>query len=282
MLAGDFVRRLHLLPKTIDLLNRFPLPHDHLIKANRPAKLRKGDVAPMKRTILMMAFVIGCGISSPSFGFDLLDRMLGIKCGTSCDTAACDAAPGECEEEPACGCEEPACGCEPAPGAEEGPDCGCEEPVCGCEPAAEGCEAGCDSAASKNCGGLLSKLFPMMSGCDSSCDEGAEEDPDCGCEPAPGSEDACDSASAPKCSGLLAKLFASCDSNSCDACDAGDEAGEPDCGCEEPACGCEPACGVAAPATTMKAAPIPAPVVDPSVRVSTNRRVIQASAVYVR
>ena len=32
----------------------------------------------------------------------------------------------------------------------------------------------------------------------------------------------------------------------------------------------------------MKAAPIPAPVVDPSARVSTNRRVIQASAVYVR
>ena len=44
----------------------------------------------------MMAMVIGCGISSPTFGFDLLDRMLGIKCGSSCDTAACDA-PADCE-----------------------------------------------------------------------------------------------------------------------------------------------------------------------------------------
>lgn len=228
----------------------------------------------MKRTILTMAIVIGCGISSPSFGFDLLDRMLGIKCGSSCDTAACDAAAEG--EEPACGCEEPACGCE-APGGSEEPACGCEEPVCGCEPAAEGC----DSPAAKKCGGLLSKMFPSMSGCDSSCDTGAEEDPACGCEPAgDGCEDACDSAPAPKCGGLLAKLFASC---SDDACDAGDDSGEPACGCEEPACGCEePACGVAAPVTSMRAAPIPAPVVDPSARVSTNRRVIQASAVYVR
>ena len=135
MLAGDFVRRLRLEP--------LPISQIHLvaqmiqIEANRPAKLRKGDVAPMKRTILMMAMVIGCGISSPTFGFDLLDRMLGIKCGSSCDTAACDA-PADCEAEPACGCEEPACGCE-APAGEEGPACGCEEPVCGCEPAAEGC-----------------------------------------------------------------------------------------------------------------------------------------------
>ena len=82
-----------------------------------------------------------------------------------------------------------------------------------------------------------------------------------------------------KCSGLLAKLFSTCSDKGCDSCDAGEEAGEPACGCEEPACGCEPACGVAAPVTSMKAAPIPAPVVDPSARVSTNRRVIRASAV---
>ena len=267
-------------------LEPLPISQIHLvaqmiqIEANRPAKLRKGDVAPMKRTILMMAMVIGCGISSPTFGFDLLDRMLGIKCGSSCDTAACDA-PADCEAEPACGCEEPACGCE-EPAGEEGPACGCEEPVCGCEPAAEGCEDACDSPAAKSCGGLLSKLFPMMNGCDSGCDE-ADEDPACGCEPiAEGCEDACDSPAGAKCSGLLAKLFSTCSDKGCDSCDAGEEAGEPACGCEEPACGCEPACGVAAPVTSMKAAPIPAPVVDPSARVSTNRRVIQASAVYVR
>ena len=241
-------------------------------------------MAPMKRTILTMAMVIGCGISSPSFGFDLLDRMLGIKCGSSCDTAACDAT-AECEADPACGCEEPACGCEAPAGSEE-PACGCEEPACGCEPAAEGCEPGCDSPAAKKCGGLLSKLFPTMSGCDDGCDAGSEEDPACGCEPvAEGCEPGCDSVAGPKCGGLLAKLFASCSTNACDSCDAGEEAGEPACGCEEPACGCEePACGCepAAAVTSMRAAPIPAPVVDPSARVSTNRRVIQASAVYVR
>ena len=60
------------------------------------------------------------------------------------------------------------------------------------------------------------------------------------------------------------------------------KAGEPACGCEEPACGCEPACGVAAHSNIHESSSIPAPVVDPSARVSTNRRVIQASAVYVR
>ena len=175
----------------------------------------------MKWNIAVAALCVSAAMCSQSFGFDLLDRMLGIKCGSSCDTAACDA-PADCEAEPACGCEEPACGCE-EPAGEEGPACGCEEPVCGCEPAAEGCEDACDSPAAKSCGGLLSKLFPMMNGCDSGCDE-ADEDPACGCEPiAEGCEDACDSPAGAKCSGLLAKLFSTCSDKGCDSCDAGEE-----------------------------------------------------------
>ena len=55
----------------------------------------------MKRIILTTTLVLGM-MSSQSFGFDLLDRMLGMKgcgCATSC-----------CEVEPACGCDVPSCG----------------------------------------------------------------------------------------------------------------------------------------------------------------------------
>jgi hypothetical protein len=94
---------------------------------------------------------------------------------------------------------------------------------------------------------------------------------------------------------LLDKMFGnlrgySCFGNRNNCCDSGcDSCCEPACGCEssccEPACGCEAPCGgCAAPAApAMEAAPMPpAPVVDPSARVSRKRRVIQASAVYVR
>ncbi|MEM6691647.1 MAG: hypothetical protein AAF664_19615, partial [Planctomycetota bacterium] len=64
------------------------------------------------------------------------------------------------------------------------------------------------------------------------------------------------------------------------------------CGCE-PACGFEPApCGCASAAPMMAPAPMaapatsapmpPAPIVDPSARLTHKQRVIQASAVYTR
>ncbi len=303
--------------------------HDHT-----PRNCDKGDVAPMKRIIMTMALVLGCSICSQSFGFDLLDRMLGVKgCGSasSCCDTGCDA-PSCCE--PACGCEasgccaEPACGCE-APACCESnaccaePACGCEAPACGapscCEPACgcevSSCDSCCDPCGRKSCGGLLSKLFAKKSrcgGCDSCCEPacGCEApacgcgdssccEPACGCEapsccePACGCEvSSCDSCCDPcakrGCGGLLAKLFGGCNKGCCDS--GCDSCCEPACGCEssccEPACGCEaPACGCAAPAAApaMEAAPMPpAPVVDPSASLNAKRRVIQASAVYVR
>ena len=62
---------------------------DDIPTLNRQVEI-KGDIAPMKRTIMTMALVLGCTLCSQSFGFDLLDRMLGVKgCGSSaecCDT----------------------------------------------------------------------------------------------------------------------------------------------------------------------------------------------------
>lgn len=152
----------------------------------------------MKRSILVATLVIGSSICSQSFGFDLLDRMLGLKgCGSS---SACCEAPCYDGCEPACGlesacndCCEPACGaeskclgdrlfgkkscCEPACGLESScnscnscePACGLEsscnscnscEPACGAEIACEPtcCDSGCCSGKR----GLLDKLVGKL------------------------------------------------------------------------------------------------------------------------
>jgi hypothetical protein len=156
-----------------------------------------------------------------------------------------------------------------------------------------GCDGGCDSGCSKSCGGgLLKKLFAckkahhakMFGGCDSGCCEA----PTCGCEaPACGCDSGCDSCCTKSCKigngQLLQKLFGNlgCKKSSC--CDMGCDSG---CGCAAaaPSCGCGSA-PMAAPmaAPSYEAAPMPpAPVVDPSASVTQKRRVIQASAVFVR
>ena len=225
----------------------------------------------MKRTVLTMAMVVACAMSNQSFGFDLLDRMLGIKCcggaDTCCDTGCdmgCEPACGcEVASSP-CGCAEPACGCEVASPCGMASPCGCaSEPACGCEMPTACCDSGCDSggcclsgAKKKGCG-LLDKLFgKKKSSCDSGCCGVAE--PACGCETASCCDNGCDSGGcclsggAKKGCGLLSKLFgkkkSSCDSGCC--------------GVAEPACGCEPTCG--APACGCGAAPMAVPTVTPS------------------
>lgn len=250
----------------------------------------------MKRTLLTLTMVLASSVYSQTFGFDLLDRMLGMKgCGSS--VSCCDTGSHLSSCEPACGCE---VACDPCGNAGGGPGCGleaacgCAEPACGCEAPCDpcggagpacGCEAvGCDtgSCGTGSCGkrgGLLSKLFSRHK--QSSCDAGCE--PACGCEapcdpcgaagPACGCEAAgCDSGccSKPRNRGLLSKLFGNLHrkSNGCDI------------GCDSAGCGC----GVShSNGDYPSAAPMPpAPVVDPSASVSSKRRVIQASAVYVR
>ena len=248
----------------------------------------------MKRMLFLGALVLGVTVCSQSFGFELLDRMLGHKGCASCCEPGCDAGNG---------CAEPACGA----------GNGCAEPACdagnGC------CEPSCDAGAGC-CGGrkkhdlfgglkgLFEKCKRKHHGCtDSCCGE-----PDCGagdgcCEPACGAgngcaepacdagngccEPACDAGAGccePTCGAVarkkhcrgtpildllraiheakkdcLSRRRASC----CDSC-----CSDPDCGagngCCEPACGaagngcCEPACGaVSTPVEATPAAPTP-------------------------
>jgi hypothetical protein len=163
----------------------------------------------MKRMLFLGALVLGVTVCSQSFGFELLDRMLGHKGCASCCEPGCDAGAGCCE--PGCdagnGCCEPACGAgggcaEPACGAGNG----CAEPACdagnGC------CEPSCGAAS---CCGTRKKCTPIAdllraireakkrhhrSCCDSCCGEpdcsaGCAAEPACGagngcCEPACG------------------------------------------------------------------------------------------------
>src|SRR3954469_16228082 len=71
----------------------------------------------MKWKTLVGALVVGVGLCSQSFGFDLLDRRLGHHgCGSCCETNCCEAQPTCCEAAPACNscssCGESSCGCE--------------------------------------------------------------------------------------------------------------------------------------------------------------------------
>ncbi len=183
----------------------------------------------MKRMMFLGALVLGVTVCSQSFGFELLDRMLGHKGCTSCCEPGCDAGNGCCE--PGCGagngCAEPACGA----------GNGCAEPAC--DSGAGCCEPSCGAASC--CGvrkkhdlfgglkGLFEKCKRKHHGCtDSCCGE-----PDCGAgngcaEPACGAGNGC---AEPACGA----------GNGCaePACDAG-------AGCCEPSCGAASCCGTRA------------------------------------
>jgi hypothetical protein len=260
----------------------------------------------MIRTLLTMALLIGTTACCQTQGMDLLQKMM-----NHCDSpACCDSGYAEpacgCEvacEPAACGCAEPACGCEaPAAACCEPAPCGCAEPACGCEAPVAGCEVACEPACgceAPSCGkkgGLLAKLFnhKKRSCCEPTCAAPAaccETAPACGCEVAcePTCDMGCDSGcgcSSKKCGGLLKKLFGNLKKSGCDsgcdalACDSG--------------CGCAPTYSAPmapapAPAPAAEAAEEaddasmpPAPIVDPSASISHKRRVIQASARYVR
>ena len=223
----------------------------------------------------------------------------GPSCG--CEIAACDP----CGAAPTCGCELSACGAAPS--------CGCE--IASCDPC--GCDTGCSKPRRKPLLELLGKVKAKKhallaglhssscdTGCASACEPscgvevgGCAADPSCGCEmsacaaPTCGCEISscdpcgCDSGcGTKKCGGLLSKLFQRKNSIGCDSgCDA----------CAVASSGCAGGCSscgsstvapapVSAPAIHGDAAPMPpAPIVDPSAYLQSNRRVIQATS-YVR
>ena len=151
----------------------------------------------MKRMFFLGALVLGVTVCSQSFGFELLDRMVGHRGCTSCTEPGCDAGNRCCE--PACvagnGCAaEPACGagdgcCEPACDAGNG----CCEPSCG---AAKGC------CKKKKHGGILALLKAAHKAKKSRCHKSSCCEPDCSascCEPGCGAEPACGAAGCSAC-----------------------------------------------------------------------------------
>src|SRR3972149_5994593 len=64
---------------------------------------------PMKWNFLG-ALLLSIALSSPSFGFGLLDRMLGCGCGCGCEPSCCCCEKSCCCEQSCC-CEN-SCGCE--------------------------------------------------------------------------------------------------------------------------------------------------------------------------
>ena len=236
----------------------------------------------------------------------LLSKLRGPSCG--CEVNACDPC---ATAVPSCGCEVvacdpckkggllsrlrgPSCGCEVNacdPCAAAAPSCGCEISDCGCGPAS--CDSCCqprrkpllellgrvEHAKHK----MLCKVRNIGKG-RACCDSGCATDPSCGCEIS-----SCDPCAAPTCGcevnacdpcgcdtacckprrGLLSKLFAK--KSCCDAgCDTGCSTGCSSCGSS--------AAPAAAPAAADAAPMPPAPVVDPSAYLNSNRRVVQATS----
>lgn len=259
----------------------------------------------------------GCS-AAPSCGCEIAAPACGGGCGDTCAPASRPKLLSRlhvphfnrgCGVAPSCGCETaaPSCGCEIA-----APACGgCGSSSCdgGCGAGnLSGCDSGCKvrrrplmelcgkakchvnrltshrACGAPSCGCEIAA--PACGGCgSSSCDGGCGAAPSCGCEIAacdPCGATGCDSGCGRKCGGLLGKLFQrkhrghGCDS----LCDSGCSTGGcSSCGGGSVSYGSSP---VAAPVVNGDAAPMPpAPIVDPSAYLQSNRRVIQATS-YVR
>lgn len=210
----------------------------------------------MKFNILLGSLVMGLALCSQSFGFELLDNLLGVGGGSGCcekghtKASCCTAA-----AEPTCAAAEPTCAAaEPTCAAAADPSCGCES---ACKP--------------KCCRQPLFNFHRCCKPkCASACDSCTKE-ATCAAEPTCGAEPACGCEAKPCCKKkccLLDRIFA-CNKRCC----------KPKCGCEAaPSCGCE-AGGKVVPAVEGTDAPPmpPAPVVDPSAFVPSQRRVVHAS-----
>ena len=233
----------------------------------------------MKWNILIGSLVLAVCVSTQSYGFELLDRMLGLK-GCGCEAKSCETkADTKC-------------------GAEKAKD------KCGADKADKD---GCD--AKKKCRvSLLSHL-----GCDTKDKCGADKDGKkeagkphnsqnfgdkagkpvrvantnkCGSEKAKcqarkkADKDGCDAKT--KCRGSLLDHILSlghgCDDKACDGKKADDK-----CGAErKKGCGCDAAGKKAESSAEVAPATPPAPVVDPSALLPSQRRVVHASLNTIR
>jgi hypothetical protein len=231
----------------------------------------------MKWNIIIGSLVLGLCVSSQSYGFELLDRMLGLKgCGCevkSCETKA-DAKCGAEKEKAKCGAEKKAgCDAKKSRGSLLG-HLGCDaKPKCGADKDA-GKEAGC--AAKKEAGKPNSsqnqneaKGKPVR----------VEKSNKCGSEKAKcqAKKNDC-SAKKESCRGSLLDHLLSL-GHGCDD-KAKDDA---KCGAErKKRCGCDAAGDKAESSAEVTPPTPPAPVVDPSALLPSQRRVVHASLNTIR
>lgn len=237
----------------------------------------------MNRTSLLGSLVLGLAVCTQGFGFELLDRMLGAS-GCGCEARCCATAccKDKCHRRSRC--------CDP---------CGAK----GCGAVAPGCVAAAPTCAA-----------PMAPACAAPAAPACGIDPTCAGVPACGIDKGhCGNGCGCKRGCLLDRLFAcnKCCRGGCafGGCNRGCGCGKGHCGkghCGK-GCGCGVAahgCGAAAPTCAapmapacgcdaiapVKAAPAghdyfpmpPAPVVDPSAFIPTQRRVVHASTSLVR
>ncbi|MEX0710720.1 MAG: hypothetical protein WD278_00135 [Pirellulales bacterium] len=211
----------------------------------------------MKWNMIVGAFVVSMGLCSQSFGFELLDRMLGLR-GGCCKTDCCETSC--CEPEPSCHAPQQDC-CAPEPS--------CHAPQQDCCPQQDDC---CDRGCGRKRLNLFGHLRGMFDhgGCCQQDDCCEPEPVHCAPEPTCCERDACDSGCGRKrhhC-GLLSNLFKSrkksCCNTGCGGCGGGyDGHGAP-----------APAAGEAAPMP-------PAPMADPSASIQGRRSIVQASRTLV-
>ena len=144
----------------------------------------------MKWNMVFGALVVSVGLCSQSFGFELLDRMIGLN---DCGCNSC------CQKAPSCGCDK---GCEPACAA--APSCAAEQSCCAAEASCCAAPSCCKSRCKRHCnvlGHLHDKFFGC--GCKKSCNScnSCAAAPSCGCA----AEPAC-AAAAPSCAPTAATL----------------------------------------------------------------------------
>ena len=239
----------------------------------------------MKWNIIIGSLVLAVCVSTQSYGFELLDRMLGLK-GCGCEAKSC-----ETKADTKCGAEKAKdkCGADKADknGCDAKKKChrsllghlGCDaKDKCGAEKAKCGADKGDKKDAGKpnnsqNAGDKEGK--PVRVAKSNKC--GSEK---AKCHARKKAEkDGCDAKT--KCRGSLLDHILSlghgCDDKACD--------GKKDdkCGAErKKRCGCDAAGDKAESSAEVTPATPPAPVVDPSALLPSQRRVVHASLNTIR
>ena len=240
----------------------------------------------MKWNIIIGSLVLAVCVSTQSYGFELLDRMLGLK-GCGCEAKSC-----ETKADTKCGAEKAMdkCGADKADknGCDAKKKChrsllghlGCDaKDKCGAEKAKCGADKGDKKDAGKpnnsqNAGDKEGK--PVRVAKSNKC--GSEK---AKCHARKKAEkDGCDAKT--KCRGSLLDHILSlghgCDDKACDGKKADDK-----CGAErKKKCGCDAAGGKAESSAEVTPATPPAPVVDPSALLPSQRRVVHASLNTIR